>query len=180
MEATTVEYIIKQKNEGRVLRNKVLAIIGYIFLFITLALVIVNLSAPLLHIPFLLIDVAFCAMVAFVSQKFLSVEFEIVMGGGELTLTKLYGKSIRKRMTSIPINSISEVGLYDDAAYEKLCTLSLQKDYICVSSMSAPVIYYALFDEEKDRCVLYFEIDERGIKYLRSNNPSAFRKGNLK
>ena len=180
MEIQTFEYIIKQKNEGSVIRNKVLAILGYVFVFFTLALLIINLFAPLLHIPFLLIDLALCAMIAFISWRFLCVEFEIVIGGGELTLTKLYGKSIRKRMTSIPIDSLSEVGIYDDEAYEKLCAASLKKNYIAGSSMSAPVIYYALFDEDKDRCVLYFEIDERGLKKMRTENPGAFRKGNIK
>ena len=180
MDNFAFEYLIKQKNEGAVIRNKAFAIIGYIFLFVTLALVIINLSAPLLHIPFLLLDLALCAMVAFISWKFLCVEFEIVISGGEVTLTKLFGKSIRRRMTAIPINAISEIGIYDDAAYEKLCSASLQKNYLVVSSMSAPVIYYALFDEGKDRCVLYFEIDERGLKRLKQENPSAFRKGNIK
>ncbi len=180
MENTTLEYIVKRKNDGSVIRNKAFAIFGYIFLFVTLALLIINVFAPLLHIPFLLLDGAFCAMVAFISWRFLCVEFEIVIGGGELTLTKLYGKSIRRRMTSIPLNSINEIGIYDDAAYERLCAASLKKDYIAVSSMSAPVIYYALFDEEKDRCVLYFETDERGIKRLKTENPSALRKGNIK
>lgn len=180
MENTTLEYIIKKKNEGAVIRHKVMAILGYLFLFVTLALLIINLCAPLLHIPFLLVDGAFCAMTAFVSWKFLCVEFEMVIGGGELTLTKLYGKSIRKRMTNIPLTSIIEIGLYDDVAYEKLCSLSLQKDYVAVSSMSAPTIYYALFDEGKERCVLYFEIDEKGLKRLRQENPGAFRKGNIR
>lgn len=180
MDSQTLEYIIKCKNEGKVIRNKAFAIFGYAFLFVTLALLIINLCAPLLHIPFLLVDTAFCAMTAFVSWKFLCVEFEIVIGGGELTLTKLYGKSIRKRMTNIPLTSIIEIGLYDDVAYEKLCSLSLQKDYVAVSSMSAPTIYYALFDEGKDRCVLYFEIDEKGLKRLKQENPGAFRKGNIR
>lgn len=180
MENSTLEYIIKQKNKGSVIRNKVFAVFCYVFLFVTLALIIVNLSAPLLHIPFLLLDLALCCMVAFISWRFLCVEFEIVIGGGELTLTQLYGKSVRRRMTSIPLNSINEIGIYDDEAYKKLCASSLNKNYIAVSSMSAPTVYYALFDEGKDRCVLYFELDERGLKKLRTENPSAFRKGNIK
>jgi hypothetical protein len=103
-----------------------------------------------------------------------------VIGGGEISLTIIYGKGLRRRMTSIPINSLSEVGIYDDAAYEKLCASSLNKNYVCVSSMAAPTVYYALFDEGKDRCVLYFEADDRAIKYLRQQNSSALRAGNIK
>lgn len=180
MDSPTLEYIVKQKNEGSVIRNKIFAVLGYVFLLVTLALLIVNLASPLLHIPFLLLDVAFCAMVVFISWRFLCVEFEIVIGGGELSLTKLYGKSIRRRMASVPINSISELGTYDDAVYERLCAASLTKNYVCVSSMSAPTVFYALFDEGKEHCVLYFELDERGLKKLRLENPGAFRRGNIK
>ena len=180
MESSTFEYIIKQKNEGSVAMKKICAVIGYILLFIVLAVVIIIFSVPLLYIPFFLLDAALVAMVIFITWRFLFVEFEIVIVGGEMTLTKLYGKSMRSRMTSIPINAISEIGIYDDSAYEKLCNASLKKNYVVVSSMSAPVVYYALFDEGKDRCVLYFEIDERGLKRLKIENPGAFRMGNIK
>ena len=46
--------------------------------------------------------------------------------------------------------------------------------------MSAEVIYYAVFDEGKDRCVLYFEADDRAIKYIRQQNFGAIRAGNIK
>ena len=180
MESPTLEYIVKQKNEGRVIAKKVGLILSIVLIFFIFLILILNLSAPLLHIPFILLDIAFCAMVAFVVWRFVCVEYEIVFSGGEISLTLIYGKGLRRRLAHIPINSLSEVGLYDDAAYEKLCSASLQKNYVCVSSLSAPVIYYALFDEGKDRCVLYFEADERAIKYLRQQNSSALRAGNIK
>lgn len=180
MEAPTFEYIIKQKNEGRVIAKKVALIGAVILLFVILASVILNLFAPLLHLPFLLLDAAFCAMVAFILWRFVCIEYEIVIGGGEITLTLIYGKGIRKRLTSIPISSLLEVGIYDDGAYERLCASSLQVNYVCVSTMAADVIYYALFDQGRDRCVLYFEADERAIKYLRQQNSSALRAGNIK
>lgn len=180
MESNSLEYIIKQKNEGKVIFKKAAAVFGIVLLFFIFAVVILNLSVPLLHIPFLVLDLAFCAMVFFIVWKFVCIEYEIILGGGEITITVIYGKNIRKRLTSLPIADISEVGLYDDKAYEKLCSLSLQKNHICVSSLSAPVIYYALFDEGRERCVLYFEADERAIKYLKTQNPSAIRAGNIK
>lgn len=180
MESPTLEYIIKQKNEGGVIVKKVALIGGTVLLFAILAVVILNLAVPLLHIPFLLLDAAFCAMVVFTAWRFVCVEYEIVIGGGEITLTIIYGKGIRKWLAAIPISSLCEVGVYDDAAYERLCTVSLKKNYVCVSTMAAPTVYYALFDEGRDRCVLYFEADERAIKYLRQQNSSALRAGNIK
>lgn len=176
----TLEYIIKQKNEGKVIIKKICAALCYVLLFAILAWVIGAFSAPLLQIPFLLVDVIFCAMIAFVSWRFLCVEYELVFSGGEMTATVIYGRSIRKRVMSVAINALIEVGIYDDGAYERLSGMSLQKNFIYVSSMSAETIYYAIFDDGKDRCVVYFETDERAIKLIKQSNSGAVRAGNTK
>lgn len=180
MESQVLEYIIKRKNEGALLATKIALIVGYVLLFLVLAMVILNFSPAILHIPFFLLDAAFCALIAFVSWKFTSLEYEIVFGGGEINITVIYGKSIRHRLISCATNSLLEFGYYDYAAYEKLCNMSLRKNFICVSSLSAPTIYYAVVDIGKDRSVIYFEADERAIKYLRQQNSAAARAGNIK
>ena len=180
MEYSPLEYIIKQKNEGNVALKKAAVIASALLLFILLLIVILNLTAPLLHSPFILLDLVFCIMAFIIAWQFVNVEYEIIMSSDTIELTVIYGKRFRKRLSSIPINSLGEVGLYDDAAYEKLCASSLKKNYICISSLSAPIIYYALFDEDGQRCVLYFEADERAIKHIKRQNPGAIRAGNIK
>ena len=180
MDNPTLEYIIKQKNEGQIILRKA-GFIGALFLiFISLLALILNIFSPFLFLPFILLDAALCALIFFIAWRFFCVEYEITFGSGEINITTIYGRSVRKRLTSIDVNSLIEVGYYDDEAYERLCRASLKKNYICVSSMAAPVIYYALFDEEKERCILYFEADERAIKYLKLNNSGALRAGNIK
>ena len=176
----TLEYIIKQKNEGKVLIKKICALLCYVLLFAVLAWVIGAFSAPLLQIPFLLVDFIFCAMTAYVTWRFLCVEYELVFSGGELSATVIYGKSIRRRGMSVAINALIEVGIYDDGAYGRLSGMSLQKNYIYVSSMSAETIYYAIFDDDKERCVAYFEADERAIRLIKQSNSGAVRAGNIK
>ena len=179
MDSGVLEYIVKRKTEGKLLWQKIAMIAGYCLLFVILALLILNLAPPLLHIPFFLINLAFCALVAFGSWRFLCQEYEIVLSGGEISVTLIYGKSIRRKLLSIPINSLIELGIYDEKAYEKLCRSSLNKNYICVSSLSAPTIYYALFDMEKERSIIYFEADERAVKYLNQQISAAARAGNI-
>ena len=180
MESQVLEYIVKKKNEGALLAKRIALVIGYILLFLILAIVILNFSPTILQIPFFLLDAAFCALVAFVSWKFVSPEYEIVFESGEMNVTVIYGKSIRRRLLSCAVNSLLEFGYYDDDAYEKLCRMSLRKNFICVSSLSAPIIYYAIVDIGKDRSVIYFEADERAIKYLKQQNSAAGRAGNIK
>jgi hypothetical protein len=175
MDASSVEYIVKRKIEGKVLLQKIVFILGYAIAFAALCTVIISFAAPLLHLPFILLACAFIAMAIFVSWRFTCVEYEIAVSGGEFSLSVIYGKSTRRRLCSTPINAILQIGEYDDAAYGRLSSVSLQKNYICMSSLSAPSVYYALFDEGQDRCVAYFDADERIVKVLKQQNPSAFR-----
>ena len=179
MESQALEYIVKQKNEGGLLRRRIAIILGYILLFVTLSALILNLSPALLYLPFFLLNIAFCALVIISSWRFVCPEYELIITGGEMNVTVIYGKSIRRRLLSLEINSLSEFGYYDDAAYEKLCRASLTRNFICVSSLAAPVIYYAIFDYKKERSVPYFEADERAIKYLKQQNSAAARAGNI-
>jgi len=172
---TMSECIIKRKNQGSALVGRIAAIVGYVLLAILLCVLIIALAPPPLFVPLFLIAAAFVALVVFVTWKFLCVEYEIVIGNGELCASAIYGRSVTRRLLSVTIKDISEIGVYDDQAYERLCSMSLQKNTLCISSLSAPLIYYALYDNGKDRCVLYFETNERGMSILKQDNPSAFK-----
>ena len=175
MDASSVEYIVRQKTEGKVLFKKLAFILGYAVIFAALCIIIISFAAPLLHLPFILLACAFIAMAVFVSWRFTCVEYEIAVFGGELSLCVIYGKSTRRRLCCVTVNSILQIGEYDDAAYTRLSSMSLQKNHLCISSLSAPNVYYALFDDGNDRCVAYFDADERIIKALKQQNSSAFR-----
>jgi hypothetical protein len=170
------EYIIKQKCTGAVLIKKIALGVALAIAAALAFIAIISLAPPVFYIPFALIALALLGVIAFTGYKLLYVEYEIVIGNGELCASVIYGRSITKRLISLPIKQLSEIGSYDDAAYERLCSMGLNKNTLCISSLSAPVIYYALYEDEKDRCVIYFETYERGLSILKRDNPSAFRK----
>lgn len=171
----TCEYIIKPKNEGKVLTNKIVAILLYcVFAAISIALIF-TLSPIYFIIPFLLIAAAFISMAIFVSWRFLCIEYEVIIGGGDLLITAIYGRSIRKKRINVSVSSILEIGEYGDGAFEEISKLSLQKNYLCISSLSSPNMYYAIFDEDKDRSILYFDATNEAIALLKRYNSGAFR-----
>ena len=81
----------------------------------------------------------------------------------------------RKQILNLSTLSFSEIGEYDDQAYDAVSALSLQKNYVCISSLSAPDVYYALFEEGKDQCILYFDAPARAVELLKKQNSGAFR-----
>ena len=175
MSENSFEYIIKQKSEGNSLAKKALAIIGYLAFAVILCTLSIMLPPPYVRFPLVLISVALTALLIFITWRFLCVEFEVIIESGDIIITQIYGKSIRKQLLNLPINAFFEIGEYDDKAYEEVSKLSLQKTYICISSLSAPVVYYAVFEEDKDRCILYFDAPERSIALLKKYNSGAFR-----
>lgn len=175
MSDNSYEYLIKQKVEGVVLVKKAVLIFLYLFMPLSLTILILTYASPLVFIPLILLTVALDAVAILVSWRFTCIEYEIIIAAGELIISTVYGKRTRKQLCNLNLKDISEIGEYDDRSYNEINKLSLQKNFICVSSMSAPTVYYAIFDEDKDKCIIYFEADEKAISLLKKYNSSAFR-----
>ena len=175
MSDNSCEYIIKQKSEGKVLCKKASAIFGCVILGAVASSLSMQAPWENLRLTLLLISITVAAFLAFISLKMLSVEYEITIEYKELSVTAIYGRIHRRLMLSTPIGSISEIGEYTDEAYEQLCKVPLQKDYIAMSSLSAPLVYYAIFDDEKHNCILYFDVTEKAVEILKKQIPGAFR-----
>ena len=175
MSDNSCEYIIKQKSEGKVLYKKASAIFGCVILGAVASSLSMQAPRENLRLTLLLISITVAAFLAFISLKMLSVEYEITIEYKELSVTTIYGRVHRRLTVAIPLSSISEMGEYNDEAYEELCKVPLQKDYIAMSSLAAPTVYYAIFDDEKHNCILYFDVTEKAAEILKKQIPSAFR-----
>lgn len=175
MSENSYEYIIKQKNEGKALLKKILLFGSYFIFFGILSLLIFFFSPPALFVPLCLIATALTAFYIFVTWRFVFIEYEVIIEGGDILFLILYGGGFRKPLLNLPVNSFSEIGEYDDHAYEEISKLSLQKNHIILSSLSAPSIYYALYEEGEDQCIVYFDAPQRAVELLKKLNSGAFR-----
>lgn len=169
------EYIVKRKTEGKYLWQKVTLAFSCLFFFAILLILILTLTPLYVMIPLILLALALTALLAFITWRILSVEYEITVGGGDLIITTIYGRSLRKQTLNLSVAAISEIGEYDEDAYAEISKISLQKNYLCISSLSSPDMYYAIFDEDKERCILYFDATDEAIKLLKRYNLGAFR-----
>ncbi|MBE6684677.1 MAG: hypothetical protein E7592_03385 [Ruminococcaceae bacterium] len=168
------EYIIKREAEGELLFKRIAAIVGYAAFFVALTAFALALI-PSLFIPALILICCLTALLIFITWRFLCIEYEILIANGDIVITVLYGKGSRKTLFSSSISSLSEIGEYDDRAYEEISKLSLQKNHICISSLSAPDVYYALFEDEEGRGIVYFDAPNRAVELLKKYNAGAFR-----
>ncbi len=175
MSENSCEYIIKQKNEGKALAKKLGMIASYVALALLLSALNLTFAPTELRLIFFIFIAIAVALTVFITWRFVCVEYEVVIGGGELTVTVIYGKSVSKRLLCRSLSSFSEIGEYDDRAFEEISKLSMQKNYVCISSLSAPLVYYGIFEEENERHIIYFDVTERAAELLKKQNASAFR-----
>ena len=165
------EYLIKQRSTAK----KIIFISIYILIFaVPTAISFLEASANS-FIPIILISLFLSLLTAFITWRFANIEFEFVIEGGEFKISKIYGKSIKKTLLIIPISSFVEIGTYGEEEYEQLSKLSLQKNLICVSSLDAEEMYYAIYSEGEDKCIIYFEATQKALEILRRYNSSAFK-----
>ena len=168
------EYIIKKRVEGELLLKRIAAVVGYATFFLSLTAFILAIL-PSLFVPALILISCLTALLIFITWRFLCIEYEIVIASGDIMITRLYGKGSRKAVFSAAVSSLSEIGEYDDRAYEEISKLSLQKDHVCLSSLSAPEVYYAIFEEADERGIVYFDAPARAVELLKKYNAAAFR-----
>ena len=128
--------------------------------------IILSLFHPLLIVLAVLLTV----ILVMLTHKYLHVEFEYSFVGGELTVSKIYGKKKRKQLIT---HSLRDALLIAPATEEHLEHV----DGKLISALSTPDAEDALLlwlDVSKaERVVLLIESDERTIALCRRAAPAA-------
>ena len=169
-EFSTYEYVVAKKNDAASVIKKVLAILGYI-----LAGLVILVAFTLLHVP-QFIAFAPIAVLAlwFFTWRYLNVEYEYSMTSGVITFTKILGGRSRRQILELTIKEMKEIRPFEDGAKEHLETLGLKNDYVLVSDIDSPDVYYAVFENDKSELeVVYFEATKKALSIFKFYNPSS-------
>lgn len=172
-EGSRFEYIVKQKCEGKFLAKNILIVLGYIALALLLAVLTIALCPQELLIPIMIVAITVVVTVIIFTKKFFTVEYEYEISSGNIEFVTIYGQTSRRHTLSVDLKAFSEIGIYDDDASERMSRVTVNRNYIYISSLSSPNIYYALFDDGEDKCILYFEAPDEAVSLIKKYNPSA-------
>lgn len=166
-EFNTYEFVVSQKKDGKVKLYRILAVVGYVLFFIS-----VFATLCVLHLPYLVAVLPlFEWILIFFTWRYLSQEYEYSMTSGYMTFTVIYGGRSKKKKLEVCIKDMKEIAPYNEAACARLENRGLKKDYIFVSSLDAPDMYYAVFDQDGEDQVVYFEATKKALQILRFYNP---------
>ena len=174
-EGSGYEHIVKQKIEGSLLAKKVCLVLAYIILFTLPSFLIISFCPIFLMVPFILVIATITVIAYLMTWKYTSVEFEYSIFGDVISFVNIYGKKSRKGKLDVAIKNFSEIGKYTEAAEKHLEEVVIDKDYLFISHLLAEHLYYGLFDDDGDKCIVYFEATDRALSLLKKYNPSAFR-----
>ena len=103
--------------------------------------------------------------------KIFNCELEYSMTSGIMTFSRIYGGIKRKKVLDLTIKDFRECAPRTPEADAKLKARGIKRFYSFSSHSTAEDQYYALFDQDGELCVVYFEATEKTLKILRYYNP---------
>ena len=119
-------------------------------------------------------------ILVFITWRYVQLDYEYSINSGVLTFTKIYGNRQRKCIFEMALKDavrIAPLALEQEAA--RGAAYNPEREFVGVSSMCAPDIYFMLFElddkrnREKRRAIFYFEATAKALAICRFYNPSS-------
>ena len=165
-EFNTFEFVVDEQAEGMRKLGKFLgrsallgACIGFFFACLALQLY-----------PIAILPIALLSLVLYF-WKIFNCELEYSMTSGIMTFSRIYGGMKRKAVLELTIKDFREVAPRTPEADARLKARGITKYHSFSSHSTASDQYYALFEENGDLSVVYFEATDKTLKILRFYNP---------
>ncbi len=161
----TFEFVVDERAEGK---RKALKFWGR---FGLLAFVTIWVVVSLCTIFYLaVLPLAFLGLVLYF-WKIFNCELEYSMVSGIMTFSRIYGGIKRKKILEVTIKDFRECAPRTAESDAKLKAQGVERTFMFASHSTAPDQYYATFEENGKKCVVYFEATEKTLKLLRYYNP---------
>lgn len=176
-EFNTYEFVVHQRIEGKWL----IARIGLILLYAAYVLgaLLLGITTRIIA-PLLALTPVTLWIIVFATWRYTDVEYEYSITSGELTFAKIFGSRSRRRQLVLCLRDAVRIAPLDNGEHSAFAEQwHPEREYSAVSSMTAPDIYYALFEfkdrakKEKCRAIFYFEATARALQICRFYNPSG-------
>ncbi len=165
-EFNTFEFVVDERPEGGRKLGKFLgrfALLAFIGAFVAVTFII---RMPMLAI----LPLCLLGLVLYF-WKIFNCELEYSMTSGIMTFSRIYGGMRRKKILEVVIKDFREIAPRTAESDERLKAQGIEKTFMFSSHSSAADQYYATFDENGQKCVVYFEATEKTLKILRYYNP---------
>ncbi len=123
-------------------------------------------------IPFLLLGIAFLMWYLW---RYVSVEFEYTISGGEISFDVVYGRKQRKEYYTAKITRMEKIAPLAGKEITRESFPEIRREIFCASTKKNPNTWYAIvLEEDGGKTLLFFEMTAKAEKVLRFHNSRAF------
>lgn len=164
------EFVVSQKLEGKWKLRRILAVVGYVLFFLVFFIVC---AVTKLGLPLVALSPLFLWMLVFFTWRYTHPDYEITTVSNSLRFAKVYGNRTRRPQLEVEFRLMHKIAPLDDAGRADVARFKPDHVYCAASSMSAPDLYYAIWEEDKKHYVLYFEATEQLLKICKYYNSAA-------
>ncbi len=165
-----VNYGVRKKTDGGLLFRKILLIIGYLVFVSFFAAFCFGIILPVKIPPLFAFVVVFTAIIVFFTWRYVQIEYEYIILDGEFRMIKIYGSKQMRELCCTRVSAMKRIAPYRDEYASDADAVPKERRIEAVSSMDASDIYYAIFNDGDDECVVFFEATEKTLKVLRYYN----------
>ena len=170
-DSRSCEYTVSQKAEGKWKLARILLVIGYVVFavgYFTLCMVL-NIW-PVACLTPVLVWIA-----VYFTWRYVSVAYRYRIISGEWIFTRILSDRFKKKMFTLKIHDMIHIAPVSIAVEKSRAeAFGAEKVLWAASSMSSPDLYYAIFeDENKVKCILYFEATQKALRLLNFYNKSV-------
>lgn len=166
-ENQTYEFVVAEKAEGSRKLKKILAR-GGMLAAIAFLVILFTLVFPALA-PLAVLPLAFLGLVLYF-WKYFNVDLEYSMTSGYITFTRIYGSKTKKKVLDLCIKDMQAIAPVTDNTSSELNAKGVEKSYMFASHSTANDMYYAIFEKDGQKCVVYFEATQRALQIFRFYN----------
>lgn len=176
-EFSTYEFAVSQKITGKWLAARVGLIAFYVIY--PLVLLFITMQNPGFAPLYAFIPISLWIII-FITWRYVSLDYEYSVTSGTLTFTKIYGNRSRRKIFEMKLRDAVRIAPLDlEIEAARATDYAPEREFVGVSSMSAPDIYIMLFElndskrGEKRRAIFYFEATAKMLSVCRFYNPSG-------
>ena len=163
-EFNTFEFVVDEKAEGKRKLTKFLGRMGLI------AIIVAWVIFSFMTYPgFAILALVYLGLVLYF-WKIFNCELEYSMTSGQMTFSRIYGGLKRKKVLDVTIKDFREVAPRTAESDAQIKADGYNKVYMFAPATNSEDQYYATFEQNGEKCVVYFQAVEKSLKLLRYYN----------
>lgn len=167
------EYTVEKKCEGTYRLKRILLKIALWLPLFLLSAIFIVLNIPVWVILVPVYPLIWMKILKPVFYPYVYIEYEYTIASGSMRFAEVLGKCKRREKLDILISDMETIAPYNEQYRAAADASDIVNRYEFVSTMKAPEIYFATFEEDGEKSVVFFQPTNKALGLLRFHNRAA-------